>query len=448
MDSLILLCWVDIPSVSRRRIHACGESVGAVGILPIDSAKACIRVTNKSRWEVSGRRFGAASKNKAPRPTPHVRAWQATRWVLFTRQKNSNKNEPNSPEPEGAPNTAALGRTAWDRLLKAQGQNRLPKGRRTKMAICTFNARTLASEACIEDLMMQARNIKYDVIGLTETRRHRPLHAVFETGEGLSLGTCDSRGDCCVGVLVSTHLAMNPATHQHRATKKRSWKRFIWIWKEDHTFFKAIVGDFSAKIGPRRTAEELHIGTHGVEWNEQGERLSEFIMTTHTIHGNSQFVKPTHLRWTRELPGGQFHIEIDHIIFNRRFCLTDVAVVPKFYAGSDHRLRARFCISVRGEKAMKFRKRSLKISINWDHFASLASEWKDSVIDNIDEEYNRLVEHLHDSATKAENLQVAERRLSSKTLELIRQRGIARATGNYQQTSELAKLCREAINNL
>ncbi|XGW25766.1 hypothetical protein V3C99_006846, partial [Haemonchus contortus] len=63
--------------------------------------------------------------------------------------------------------------------IHAYGQNRLPKRRRTKMAICTFNARTLASEACIEDLMMQARKIKYDVIGLTETRRHRPLHAVF-----------------------------------------------------------------------------------------------------------------------------------------------------------------------------------------------------------------------------------------------------------------------------
>ncbi|KAK6744673.1 hypothetical protein RB195_011409 [Necator americanus] len=39
------------------------------------------------------------------------------------------------------------------------------------MAICTYNARTLASEAAIEDLMMQAKKIKYDVIGLTETRR-------------------------------------------------------------------------------------------------------------------------------------------------------------------------------------------------------------------------------------------------------------------------------------
>ncbi|XGW34353.1 hypothetical protein V3C99_018316, partial [Haemonchus contortus] len=275
------------------------------------------------------------------------------------------------------------------------------------MAICTFNARTLASEACIEDLMMQARKIKYDVIGLTETRRHRPLHAVFETGEELFLGTCDSRGVGGVGVLVNTHLAMNIDSYESLTTRigRLRLRRcgsipaltifvaYAPTSREDHTFFKVIVGDFNAKIGPRRTAEELHIGTHGVEWNEQGERLSEFIMTTHTIH--------------------------DHIIFNRRFCLTDVAVVPKFYTGSDHRLlRARFCFSVRGERAMKFRKRSPKTSINWDHFASLASKWEDSVIDNIDEEYNRLVEHLHDSATKAESLQVAKRRLSSKTLEL------------------------------
>uniref|UniRef100_A0A7I4XVX9 Endo/exonuclease/phosphatase domain-containing protein n=1 Tax=Haemonchus contortus TaxID=6289 RepID=A0A7I4XVX9_HAECO len=310
------------------------------------------------------------------------------------------------------------------------------------MAICTFNARTLAWEACIEDPMMQARKIKYDVIGLTEMRRHRPLHAVFETGEELFLGTCDSRG--VGGVALTIFVAYAPTSSYDEEELEAFYMDLERLYREDHAFFKVIVGDFNAKIGPRRTAEELHIGTHGVEWNEHGERLSEFIMTTHTIHGNSQFQKPSHLRWTWESPGGQFHNEIDHIIFNRKFCLTDVAVVPKFYTGSDHRLlRARFCFSLRGERAMKFRKLSLKTSINWDNFASLASEWEDSVIDNIDEEYNRLVEHLHDSATKAESLQVAKGRLSSETLELIRQRGIARAAGNYQQTSELAKLCRE-----
>ncbi|EYC15228.1 hypothetical protein Y032_0037g3402 [Ancylostoma ceylanicum] len=77
------------------------------------------------------------------------------------------------------------------------------------MTICTFNARTLAAKASIEDLMMQARKIRYDVIGLTETRRHRPLSATFDTGEELFLGTCDSRGVGGGGVLVNTNLAMN-----------------------------------------------------------------------------------------------------------------------------------------------------------------------------------------------------------------------------------------------
>ncbi|VDO22808.1 unnamed protein product [Haemonchus placei] len=109
------------------------------------------------------------------------------------------------------------------------------------------------------------------------------------------------------------------------------------------------------------------MGVHGIEWNEHCERLSESIMSTHTIHDNSQFQKPSKLRWTWESPGGQFHNEIDHIIFNRRFCLTDVAFVPKFYTGSDHRLfRARFRLSVRGDRAMKFRKRRPKTFINWD----------------------------------------------------------------------------------
>uniref|UniRef100_A0A0K0D4L4 Uncharacterized protein n=1 Tax=Angiostrongylus cantonensis TaxID=6313 RepID=A0A0K0D4L4_ANGCA len=44
------------------------------------------------------------------------------------------------------------------------------------------------------------------------------------------------------------------------------------FYREDHAFFKVIIGGFNAKIGPRRTFEERQIGTHGLEWNEQGER--------------------------------------------------------------------------------------------------------------------------------------------------------------------------------
>ncbi|VDO75309.1 unnamed protein product [Heligmosomoides polygyrus] len=76
-------------------------------------------------------------------------------------------------------------------------------------------------------------------------------------------------------------------------------------------------------------------GEHVVLYsNQQSKRLSEFIVSIKTNHRNSRFQKPPSQRWTRESPGGQFHNEIDHIIFNRRYCLTDVSVVLKFYTGT------------------------------------------------------------------------------------------------------------------
>ncbi|XP_055965460.1 craniofacial development protein 2-like, partial [Sorex fumeus] len=346
------------------------------------------------------------------------------------------------------------------------------------MIVCTFNARTLASDASIEDLMVQARMIKYDIIDLTETRRHESHHAVFDTGEELFLGTCDKRGVGGIGVLVNTNLAKSidsfeclttrigrlhlnrcdslpavsifvvyaPTSHYDEREIEKFYMELEKFYKEDHTFYKIIVGDVNAKIGPRRSAEELHIRTHGLEWNEQGERLSEFIMSTKTIHGNSQFQKAESKRWTWESPGGRFHNEIDHIIFNRRFCLTDVAVVPKFRTGSDHRLlRAKFYFTERGERAAKFKKRTPRMTTNWELFGTIAATREDAIVDNIDEEYDRLVQHLHECARNAKREIATKSRLSSKTLELIRQRGLAHASGNRKLTSELAKQCRDAI---
>ncbi|KAK6748265.1 hypothetical protein RB195_001101 [Necator americanus] len=90
-------------------------------------------------------------------------------------------------------------------------------------------------------------------------------------------------------------------------------------------------------------------------------------MTTKTIHGNSQFQKPSSLRWTWESlggGGGGVHTEIDHIIVSKRFCLTDVAAVPKFYTGSDHRLlRERFSFAEK-RKSQRLHEESSEF---WNH---------------------------------------------------------------------------------
>ncbi|VDP03251.1 unnamed protein product [Heligmosomoides polygyrus] len=151
-------------------------------------------------------------------------------------------------------------------------------------------------------------------------------HATYDSGEELLLGTCDSVGVGGVAALVNTHLSMNINLYESHHLNGAMWLRISFdcvelekFYKEDNSLYKVIVDDFNAKIGPRRPPDGLHIGTHGLEWNEQGERLSEFIRREYR----------------------------------------------------------------------KIKKRSPRKTINWDLYTSLAGLWEDTVIDNIDEKYDR-----------------------------------------------------------
>ncbi|ETN72626.1 hypothetical protein NECAME_18756 [Necator americanus] len=166
---------------------------------------------------------------------------------------------------------------------------------------------------------MQAKKTKYDVIGLTETRRRHSFNAVYETAEELFLGTYDSRGVGEVGVLVNMSMAKNIDSFEQLTTRTGRLRM--------------------SRCGP----------TPGLT------------------------------------------------IF--------VAYAPTSREGSPRTIT------------------------NWDLFAMLDGFLEDSAMDNIDEEYDRLVEHLHDCAKNAESSKTTKRRLSLEVLELIRQRGAARAAG-------------------
>uniref|UniRef100_A0A0K0DE01 Craniofacial development protein 2-like n=1 Tax=Angiostrongylus cantonensis TaxID=6313 RepID=A0A0K0DE01_ANGCA len=136
--------------------------------------------------------------------------------------------------------------------------------------------------------------------GIDQRRELYPLSFLsYDTGEELFLGTCDSTGVGGIGVLVNTSLSMNIDSFEQLTTRIGRLRLKICgsipaltIFvadaptsnydeeevaafymdlenREDHTFFKVIIGDFNAEIGPRRSSEERHIGTHGFEWNEQ-----------------------------------------------------------------------------------------------------------------------------------------------------------------------------------
>ncbi|VDO28791.1 unnamed protein product [Heligmosomoides polygyrus] len=71
------------------------------------------------------------------------------------------------------------------------------------------------------------------------------------------------------------------------------------------------------------------------------------------------------------------------------------------------------------QKTVKFKKIS-RTTTSWDIYTSLAGLWEHTVMDNIDEEYNRFVHHLSDCSKGAESLKTTTRRLSPETLELAK----------------------------
>uniref|UniRef100_A0A0K0D5V3 Nucleolar protein 16 n=1 Tax=Angiostrongylus cantonensis TaxID=6313 RepID=A0A0K0D5V3_ANGCA len=97
------------------------------------------------------------------------------------------------------------------------------------------------------------------------------------------------------------------------------------------------------------------------------------------------------------------------------------------------------------EKAAKFKKRNPKTTVNGAYLIHESAVGEDAVVHNIDEEYDRLVQYFHLSAAKSESSEITKRHLFPKTLNMIRYDEIARATGNRELTSELAKQCRQAI---
>uniref|UniRef100_A0A0K0D4C4 Endo/exonuclease/phosphatase domain-containing protein n=1 Tax=Angiostrongylus cantonensis TaxID=6313 RepID=A0A0K0D4C4_ANGCA len=123
------------------------------------------------------------------------------------------------------------------------------------------------------------------------------------------------------------------------------------VIRNDEAYHKFIVGDFNDRIG-KANESEYTIGNYGLGGrNENGNRLTGLLSAARLIHGNAFFPKKESRRWTWEFPNGMTHVEIDHILTNRRWCLLDTSVAPSSCTGSDHRLfRAKIRFSRKLEK--------------------------------------------------------------------------------------------------
>ncbi|KAK6755858.1 hypothetical protein RB195_014321 [Necator americanus] len=128
-----------------------------------------------------------------------------------------------------------------------QESYRLPKWKRTRMAICTYNARTLASEAAIEDLMIR---------GVGGVDVNTSMVKNIDSFEQLTTRIGRLRMRRCGPSPALTIFVAYAPTSSYEEEVEAFYIDLEKFYREDHAFYKVIIGDFNAKVGPRRTPEE------------------------------------------------------------------------------------------------------------------------------------------------------------------------------------------------
>ncbi|VDO19372.1 unnamed protein product [Heligmosomoides polygyrus] len=119
----------------------------------------------------------------------------------------------------------------------------------------------------------------------------------YDSGEELLLGTRGSRRVGGVGVLVSTHLAMNIDSYEsltNRVGSRRLNDVALYqlrLFEQVYTFYKVIAGDFGERSG--HEVRRKNLTSEPTAWS-----------------GTSK--KPLAPPWTWKSPGGQLCNEIDH----------------------------------------------------------------------------------------------------------------------------------------
>lgn len=344
--------------------------------------------------------------------------------------------------------------------------------------MCTFNCRSVATDSRLSELLEETKKIKYDIIGISETKREVESHSTHRDGTGVFLGTRNKNsisggvGFIVKSTLLPKILEVKFINHRVGYLTIKINNRFNCtiiqvyaptadsdpqeladfydnveeVYLNCRSKYKMIIGDLNARIGSRQHGE-VYIGTHSMEpRNESGELLATFCESNRVFHMNSQFQKPANRRWTHISPDQKHRHEIDHILANGKF-VTDVSVLPSFTNGSDHRLlRSHLHINTSKTRHEQIKNRRPPKRVLDPMVASTISAYPSArEHPDIDQDYRSLVDTLKtlQDAAITQPLNHATNRITQATRQLLTQRRFMdRADPNFKLVSQK---CREAI---
>ena len=311
---------------------------------------------------------------------------------------------------------------------------------RNHILISTFNSRTLNPTSRLNELVLNAKEQKIDIIAIQEHRFFHPdtdlqYHKIGDyqliTSSCLKNSSNASIGG--VGLLLSSK-AMDNLSNIERISSRIIIADFVGNPKSTviscysptnsssdddindfynglrsvmenvpaHNFL-TIPGDFNAKLGPDDAKFTYH-----TETNCNGELLVDFMEEFNLFPANTKFMKSKNKLWTFEYPNGA-KAQLDYVLIRRKWqnSVKECRPYSSFSSiGSDHRIvTADVKLSLRVSK--KSPPNPMK-SIDWKKVSSdkdLSSQYAVNVFnrfqelsssphigsDNIDSIYNNLI---------------------------------------------------------
>ncbi|KAK6755352.1 hypothetical protein RB195_013994 [Necator americanus] len=296
------------------------------------------------------------------------------------------------------------------------------------MAMCTYNAPTLVLEETIEDLMMQARNIKYGVIGLTETMLPTQRRAQLEQ-EGVNLN----------GSYMGKKEPLKFSTKTYTLPRKNESRK----WSNNNNSAKTSTETSPAQLNGTRDPIR-----HRISQTAVGKKTSPRIVQATDVDNVTKIGTTTNDKCSDIKPDYQTLTVTCTVCPQEEGTRTDIPRQPgrKIQTGankSDHQTyRIHYDII---ELTESRRRHSLSAMYDTGEELFLGTCDNKGVrgVGVLKTKMANIFATVTDE--ESEEFQTTKRRLSPKTLEVIRQRGATPAAGNQELTSELAKLCREAV---
>ncbi|CAD6200263.1 unnamed protein product [Caenorhabditis auriculariae] len=311
--------------------------------------------------------FALLYANRMGGPPSPGKATRITRPQKKAKTRSTRRPQSSARRSRASPVSGAASADEGRSNLGATGYHR--NGLRTRHGDClrfgTLNCRSLASDAAKEQLLAANRNALIDItwpngellilghkvpgknvggVGFLVNRSVQHLvdsHEIVNARLGILRLNLGKRGRLTI-INVYSPTSPEAESKAKREEKEKELDDFYRKLEEtiqrEKAYYIFVLGDFNAKMGKCATPSIRH-GKHGLGIrNDNGERLAELLDSRRLYHGNSLFEKPERRRWTWKSPNGDTTNEIDHILANRKWSLLDVAVLPSFDVGSDHRL--------------------------------------------------------------------------------------------------------------